>query len=216
MDRLRTIAKNVFYNVGGWSVSVLIKLLVIPYYIGQLSPEGYGLYAVLHSLTGYISIMDLGLAKGVTKFVAEYEERGQNRLIARYVANAYLIVGVIAVAVGMAIYGLRGTLADLLTQKRIDAEILETGFLVVACTVFFALATMVGSATLKGFQRYDLVNRVTIAAGIGGALGGVGLLSVGYGVITLILVDFGVAALSATVLGGIALYRMDRIRPEHW
>src|SRR5438094_9823521 len=84
----RKVARNALYNSGAWAVSVLIAILVTPYLVRKLGTEGYGVYALLTSLVGYFSLMDLGLGQGVTKFVAQYVAQDDAEAVASSIGSA--------------------------------------------------------------------------------------------------------------------------------
>ena len=101
-DGSRKVARNALYNSAAWAGSVLIAILVTPYLVRKLGIEGYGVYALLTSLVGYFSLMDLGLGQGVTKYVAEYVARGDHEAVAASVGAALwvqCVLGVLAAGV---------------------------------------------------------------------------------------------------------------------
>ncbi|WP_456426209.1 oligosaccharide flippase family protein [Rhodocaloribacter sp.] len=209
--RLKRVFRNSLYNVGGWGLTVVIRLLVLPYYIHHLSVEGFGLYAILHSLIGYIDILDLGLAQGVTKYVAECEQKKEWRLLGKYVGNALLAMGILGVAAGGALWLARAPLVDLLIQKSEWYAVGDAALKLTALGIPFALLVMVGSATLKGMQRYDRVNKITMTVAVLSSLVGVLLLSLGYGVIALIALDLVTIGVTLIVMYVMVRYTLGHV-----
>ncbi|GEM_PF-4535725 len=209
--RLKRVFRNSLYNAGGWGLTVVIRLLVLPYYIHHLTVEGFGLYAILHSLIGYIDILDLGLAQGVTKYVAECEQKKEWRLLGKYVGNALLAMLMFGVAAGGALWLARVPLVDLLIQKPEWYSVGNAALQLTAAGIPFALLVMVGSATLKGMQRYDRVNKITMTVAVMSSLVGVLLLSLGYGVIALIALDLVTIGVTLVVMYFMVRYTLDRV-----
>jgi O-antigen/teichoic acid export membrane protein len=198
--RLKRVFRNSLYNMGGWGLTVVIRLLVLPYYIHHLTVEGFGLYAILHSLIGYIDILDLGLAQGVTKYVAECEQKKDWRLLGKYVGNALLAMLMFGVAAGGTLWLARTPLVDLLVRKPEWYLVGDAALQLTALGIPFALLVMVGSSTLKGMQRYDRVNKITMTVAVMSSLVGVLLLSLGYGVIALIALDLATIGVTLVVM----------------
>ncbi|SCY38719.1 lipopolysaccharide biosynthesis protein [Flavobacterium caeni] len=84
-----------------------IGLLLTPYMIRQLGDSEYGLYTLIGSLVGYISVLDLGLGNTIVRFVAKYRAEQDRPSEENFLATTMLIYGGIAaaiVAAGVALY----------------------------------------------------------------------------------------------------------------
>ena len=66
------ITSNVIYNWIGWIWPLLLGLIVTRFMVSHLGVTAYGIFALLSVVTGYLSIMDLGLSEATIKFIAEY------------------------------------------------------------------------------------------------------------------------------------------------
>ena len=61
----RSIGANALASASGWFVSTLAGFIALPFVVGGLGAETYGLLALVYSFTGYLAVMDLGLGQAV-------------------------------------------------------------------------------------------------------------------------------------------------------
>lgn len=121
----------------------------------KLTVEGYGVYALLASLAGFYSLIDLGIGQGVTKFVAEYNAR-DDYYAANQAINSALWVQVIAgtvVSAGLIIFA-KPIVEFLHVPPDLRSDSL-VGLYVSAAGFFFMTIAGTLSAVLMGLQRYD-------------------------------------------------------------
>ena len=52
--------------------SLVIGFLISPFIIKQLGPSEYGVYNLVASLIGYVSILDFGMHNAVIRYIAKY------------------------------------------------------------------------------------------------------------------------------------------------
>lgn len=84
-----------------------IGLLLTPFMISKLGDAEYGLYTLIGSLIGYISVLDLGLANTIVRFVAKYRAQNDRKAEEQFLATTMMIYGCIALAIavtGIALY----------------------------------------------------------------------------------------------------------------
>jgi O-antigen/teichoic acid export membrane protein len=94
-------------NIGSNWVLILVTIaatyLLTPFIIGTLGQDGYGTWTLITSMTGYISLMALGVPMACVRYlaqdVAEGDERKVNQTIGSC-AGLYLLIGMVAVLIG--------------------------------------------------------------------------------------------------------------------
>src|SRR5206468_11569134 len=72
------IARSVVLNWIALAISVGIAFFLSPFVIHRLGNLAYGLWTLVISMTGYMSLLDLGLRGAVTRFVSKYYARGEH------------------------------------------------------------------------------------------------------------------------------------------
>ncbi|HAL57087.1 MAG TPA: hypothetical protein DCP63_11595, partial [Bacteroidetes bacterium] len=65
------IARNSLYNLSTQAATMLLALWAIPMILAGISAERFGLLALAWAILGYFGLLDLGISRAVTKYVAE-------------------------------------------------------------------------------------------------------------------------------------------------
>lgn len=162
-QRLRHIvARNIFWNWTGMVVDLAAGFIVAPYLVRQLGVTGYGLWIVIGSLSGYFSLVDLGLRGSVGRHLAleraKEDWAGVNRTFSSamaiffVMALATLLATTIAVGVFDRVFDVP---ADQLANARLALFLVGVGL-----ALSFPLQAFDGY--LWAAQRFDLLNWVDI------------------------------------------------------
>jgi O-antigen/teichoic acid export membrane protein len=94
-------------NIGSNWVLILLNIaatyVLTPFIIASLGQEGYGTWTLITSMTGYISLLALGVPMACVRYlaqdVAEGDARKMNQTIGSC-AGLYLLIGTVAVMIG--------------------------------------------------------------------------------------------------------------------
>lgn len=100
-----------------------IGLVLTPFMIQKLGDSEYGLYTLIGSLVGYISVLDFGLNNTIIRFVAKYRALKDTKGEQNFLATTMLIYGVIATLIsitGIFLYCNLDTIFQKLTADEID------------------------------------------------------------------------------------------------
>jgi len=97
-------------NIGSTWVVTLVTIaatyVLTPFVIHSLGPEGYGTWTLIASLTGYMSLLALGIPMACVRYlaadVAQHNTRRANEVIGSC-AGLYLMMGAAALVVGAAL-----------------------------------------------------------------------------------------------------------------
>jgi O-antigen/teichoic acid export membrane protein len=98
----------VLRNVGSTWVLTLAGIaatyVLTPFIIGRLGTEGYGTWTLITSMTGYISLLALGVPMASVRYLAQHVAEGDRQAINRTIgscAGLYLAIGALAMAAGL-------------------------------------------------------------------------------------------------------------------
>ena len=73
----------------------------------MMGQSEYGLYSLVASVISYLTILDLGMGNAIVRYTAKYRAEGkteeQYEMFGMFFV-LYLIIGVIAIGVGMGLY----------------------------------------------------------------------------------------------------------------
>lgn len=204
------LVRNIFSNWIGLVATILVGFLLTPFVIRELGHVGYGFWALLQSLLSYMFLLEFGvrasLNRHLAKFFALRSSFEANRVINTglvvYLAVC-LIVIVSSVALGL-------TFQQMFSFHELDAQAILWAVVLVGTSVGLQFPAAVFESVLTGYQRYDLMNVVSIAS-----------LLVRTGVIVLSLkLGYGVLGIAwATFLGSLLLLVLNyvlaaRVHPD--
>src|SRR5262249_2488253 len=134
----------------------------------------------------YFSVLDLGYAGALVKFVAQYRARRDYRALNEILSTTFVvfaIFGVVTYLVAIVISIFLGTFFHLSPDQ---IHVVRAVLLVTSVNVAVGTAFNVYGGVINGFQRYDLNNIVGAASSIVTAAVNVAVLSAGYGLVELV------------------------------
>ncbi|MBX7187493.1 MAG: polysaccharide biosynthesis C-terminal domain-containing protein [Vicinamibacteria bacterium] len=177
------VAWGTFASLGRIGVTFAVWFLLTPFMIHSLGAEGYGLWSLLFSMVGFLSLLDLGTGAGVVRCVAE--TRGHGRLHERDEAlSTYLASSLVLSLIGVLGIGAMDLWA-------LPALGIPTGALPIARTALwlvglrsFILAVPLGfvRGVLFGENRLVALNVAQAVSTVIGGLLTAGVLALGAGV----------------------------------
>ena len=163
----RVLARNTLFNFGGQATVALVAIIVVPLVVRALGHDRYGLLSLALTVFGSFSLLELGLGRTTTKFVAEYLGKGKVDRLGSVVWTSFGLQVLIGIFGGF----LLALAAPFLARRvlNVPVELVEE-----AQTMFFILAfsapVVLGSSALRGAlegaQRFDLVNAIKVALNI--------------------------------------------------
>ena len=140
---------------------MVIGLIAVPVFVGKLTPEGYGVWVLVSSLSGYFSLVQMGVGPALVKYVSEYNAKGDMEAVSgtmsagiAFTALAGTVAGgVIVLAAPFLIYALRVP-DSLYAESVLSAKIAGGSFV-------FSLLSNDFVAVFSGLQRFDISNKYT-------------------------------------------------------
>lgn len=88
-------------------VNTLIQLLYTPLLIRKLGQSEYGLYSLVSSIIGYLSVMDLGFGNAIIVYTSRYKVQGkkyEEKKLHGMFALIFKIIGIIAAFFGILLF----------------------------------------------------------------------------------------------------------------
>lgn len=151
-----SVFKNSIYGLLGFALPTLAMLATYPVLIKTLGAESFGIFVLATSLTGLLSLMDLGFTPATVKFVAEDVQSGNYEGLAEVILASALFFGILG-AVGT-------LLVNLLTPRLVEIFRVAPNLRSEAVAVFRIsayqmpplLLITVCIAVFKGLARFKL------------------------------------------------------------
>ena len=89
------------------ALNTLVGLLYTPYMLHKMGQNEYGLYSLVASVIGYLTILDFGFGNAVIRYTAKFKAEGKQEkqagLYGMFILM-YSAIGLIAVGIGCALY----------------------------------------------------------------------------------------------------------------
>lgn len=189
MNRLQRSSVNMLSSAAGYAVPMLVNFIATPLLLRALGEAAFGLQSLVGVIIGYLTLMDMGMAWPITKFLAEDRARHEGEAENRLLSTTLQLYAGIGLAGMIAIMLLADWLArsvfqipaDLVNQAVIVFRLAGIGFL-------GSIGLSWGSAVTMGLQRFDLNCSVSVLLSTAGTLIGLGGVYAGYGVVGYVLI----------------------------
>ncbi len=201
-SRSSRILRNTVSTSAGRIVTLATTFVMTPFILNSLGETAFGIWILVTVVVGYGVLLDFGMGSAIVKYTADACARNDVRSAHTLMATAtriYLGLALVALTLG-------GALA-LQSERLFDLDGQTAGTVppvLVLVTVSFAinLASTPANAALRGLQRYDVTNAITVVSALATAGLTVLVLQRGGGVVAMAALTVPMAALGqlATVL----------------
>jgi len=152
------VLRNTISNYLGKFFSLVVAFFLAPFVLHHIGTADYGFWALAGAVLSYGSLLDLGIAGAVVKYVAEYRARDEHEKAAGLVATSLAIYLVVGAAV-LGIAALLAVMLPLVFSIRPSELSKYRGFvLLIGAGLGTSLPGSIPYAALVGIQRFDLVN----------------------------------------------------------
>lgn len=151
----------------------LVNLLYTPYMLRMMGQSEYGLYSLVASVIGYLTILDLGFGNAIVRYTAKYRAEGkteeQYRMFGMFLI-LYLIIGVIAFCLGLGLYfNIDNLFGDTMTS--VELEHARVMMLILVFNLAFTFPMSIFGAIMSAYERFvfpKLINilRILLNTGI--------------------------------------------------
>jgi O-antigen/teichoic acid export membrane protein len=213
--RSARILRNTVSNSLGRGVSVITTFFLTPFILHSLGETAFGLWVLAQVVVSYGSLLDLGMGSAIIKYVADARARDDSTAAHRLLATAtrlYLALAAAALAIGLALSSQLHRVIDLDPGTEASAA---TVLVIVTVTFAINLAATPATATIRGLQRYDITNMLTVGNVLTNAALTVLVLSQGGGVVAMVSVTMPVALVTQS-LAVIVVRRLDGDFRPRW
>lgn len=157
---------NSLSGVAARVVTVVTRFIVIPFALGVMGRDVFGIWAVVGGIFAYQRIFEMGLRSAVVRETAYRVERGEIAELNRYINTAVLyFLGVAALlallTVGLAVAYPHFVEMDPTYQGASRAMVLCVGLLLAVTVAQYAYG-----AVVSGMQREDLLSSAQVVADV--------------------------------------------------
>ena len=168
----------------------VLGLLITPFIIHQLGKQEYGLYTLIGSLVGYISVLDLGLNNTIIRFLAKYRAQNDRKAEENFLATTFIIYCIISLIIIIIGVGIFYYLPDIF--YKLPASDLYKAKIMFAILIFNLAITLPGgtfSAIYSGYEQFVFPRMLNIFKYIVRSITLVLILSLGAQSIGMVILD---------------------------
>jgi O-antigen/teichoic acid export membrane protein len=167
LTRSPLLAKNTILNLIGYGAPALVAIFAIPLIVAALGTARFGILTLAWVLIGYLSLLDLGLGRALTKLVAEKLGDHSIEEIPSMIWTALCIMLLLSFVMSLILAVSSGWIVvDLLNiPKDLNQEARST-FLLLSIFIPVVIVSVGFRGVLEAYQRFDMVNAVRIPLGI--------------------------------------------------
>lgn len=207
-DLARGAAVNSLLALLGFLFPVVVGVALTPYVVHRLGTEAYGIIALTIVLVGLLGVLDLGMGSSVLKYVSEHVAREEYDAVSRVVGAGVLFYSLVGVTGGLAAacVGLFWV-DDLFDVPSNLADDARFAFVAAGGAFLFTMLLNAVGAIPAALQRFGLTTTVTVSLSTVNAAATVLLLSNGYGLRALVVLNM-LLPLTATVVFVVFVRRM--------
>jgi O-antigen/teichoic acid export membrane protein len=189
----RRILRGAATNSGARLLAYGVWFLLTPFIIATVGTADYGLWALIGSVVGLASLLELGIGGAITKYVAEYRLKGHTETARDLISTAlalYLgLAGIIIVAAVLA-----APVVPVLFRIAPDQQPLAVALVIsMGASAAVTIPTYAAAAALQGLHRYDVVNLVGSVGVLVSAAGTAIALLLGGGILAVVLVPLPIS-----------------------
>jgi O-antigen/teichoic acid export membrane protein len=186
--------KNTTYNIVGYIWPTLLTLFITPVVIISLGVKDYGIYIFINTILSLLGLLDLGIGTAVSKYMANYYGKKDDRAITTltHTANSlFLMIGIIGMIVALII----SVIGPMILHGQATNYAQYFPLITIAGAIFF-VNTIDGSyaSVLFAIQRFDVSNTIGIISITASTLGLLITVLLKGSLITIFIVQLVIAA----------------------
>src|SRR5690242_14298013 len=167
----KRLFRNTVWSALGSAAPMLIAIIAVPRLIHGLGADRFGVLAMAWMGIGYLSLLDLGLGRAITRLIADKLAMGERDNLPAIFWDAHFLLLGVGIAGGAAVWGLSDLLLNhaLKLPASLHGEATNCIRLIAATIPVVVLANGL-RGFLEAHQHFRAVNVVRMIVGITGFL----------------------------------------------
>ncbi len=194
----------------GVGATIVGGIVLSPYLIRQLGPEGYGVWVLSFALVENYVLLDLGFRSATVKYVAHYWATGESARVNEVLNTVVAYAGIVSAGMFLVIVFGSRYVDRLFKVSPSYAHSFRALVLLISLSWCLGFVFNNFAASLEAVQRFDLYNKIGVTMIVARVIGTFILLYLGRD-----LVQIGALVVSSQVLGYVMYFFAFRhIFPE--
>mgnify|MGYP001229792248 CR=1 FL=1 len=165
--RIRKLGLNTGYQIGSQVAPAVAAIAAIPFLLRHMGPEVFGIMTIFSTALAYFTMLDLGLGRAATRFIAQSLEANRPDDQRRYFwGSITLLTGVGIFATVVAILCVPGVVSKLLKISPPYLQAASRSFYIICLTVPVVTLTATFRGFLEAWGRFPFISVVTGCCGV--------------------------------------------------
>ena len=170
-------------------VSLLVSFLYMPFVLKHLGQSEYGLYALVASIIGYLSVLDMGFGNAMIRYVSKSKANpsklDEGKINGMFLL-LYLIIGIVSLIIGFILVTNIGSIFAALTVEELArARII---MIILVCTVSLSFPLSIFDSYVVSCEKFKYAKIMALIKTLIVPLTMLPLLMLGHKAITLVIV----------------------------
>ena len=194
----KSLKVNAFFNILSTIVNILLLFILTPVITRGLGDVGYGVYIILGTIGGALSILNLGLGEATLRYVSFYYSKDDKKSVNRVFNATFWLYAILGFIVSIVFIITPGSIITLLNLEFLG----EDGNLLIRITILLFFINFINgcfSSVPQALQRYDIYSYVQIGINVVRFITNICVIFVGYGLKELVFVN-GIIGIGSLLL----------------
>jgi len=198
-SKFSLILKGSGFRVLQTLVSIVIGMVMMPFLIGALGKELYGLWIVIGSVVGTYYLLDLGFNQAVTRYVSKYIHQNNPQAANKIINTALIIYSLLGVVVLIASVIAAKFGAEKLMDNHEHLTLAQAILMITGLAFALEFPAKAFPGIISAYMRYDFIALVQLIKSITDALLIYCFISNGYGLVAMALITFTTGLISTAI-----------------
>lgn len=140
--------------------NVIVKFIYTPFLLKNIGQEEYGLYSLVITIVGYLTLLDLGFGSAIVRFTIKYRnDENKHKLHEIYgmMSLIYLIIGIIALLISFSIYANVDNLFEK-SMTEVEMSKMKIMILLSGFNLLFSFPLQIASSVLIAYEKFIFRN----------------------------------------------------------
>lgn len=171
-------------------ISTLVQLIYTPFLVRMLGQSEYGLYSLIASIIGYLTVLDLGFGNAIVVYTAKYRansEYEKEQKMQGMFKIIFYIIGFVIALLGIVLYFNIGNLFSK-TMTSIEIEKAKIMMIILTINLIITFVFNIYSSIINAYEKFIFQKVLSIINTLLKPLIMIPLLFLGYKSITMCLV----------------------------
>lgn len=171
-------------------VNMLIQLMYTPLLIRMLGQSEYGLYSLVSSIIGYLTVLDLGFGNAIVVYTAKYralKQYDEEKKLHGMFKIIFIVIGLVAATLGLILYfNVNNIFGNTMNSNELHK--MKIMMLILAFNLMITFSFSIYTSIINAYEKFVFQKVMSIISAILKPLFMIPLLFLGYKSITMCII----------------------------